>query len=154
MAEDERSIANRLANEEKKSDFDAGRTSTKGPKTKEQKLGEEDPTAPVRSILTCLEEDFIHIYCQSLHRASLASVRFYRFPREHNLLSILPSTSFAKVYPLRHHQLPEIQRIVAANAILFQAKLHGNEPSRGAQVDKEIAEEEAEMIAKKDAKKK
>lgn len=37
---------------------------------------------------------------------------------------------------------------------LFQAKLHGHEPSRGAQVDKEIADEEAEMVAKKDAKKK
>jgi hypothetical protein len=59
MAEDERSIANRLANEEKKTAEDAGRTSTKGPKSKEQKLGEEDPTAPVCSISTCLEEDLI-----------------------------------------------------------------------------------------------
>ncbi|RMZ80328.1 hypothetical protein DV738_g2762, partial [Chaetothyriales sp. CBS 135597] len=33
------------------------------------------------------------------------------------------------------------------------AKLHGNEPSRGAKIDKEIADEEAEIIAKKDAKK-
>jgi hypothetical protein len=37
---------------------------------------------------------------------------------------------------------------------LFQSKLHGNEPNKGAQIDKEIADEEAEMIAKKDAKKK
>ena len=49
IAEDGRSIANRLANEEKKSEDDAGRTSTKGTKTQEQKLGDEDPTAPVRS---------------------------------------------------------------------------------------------------------
>ncbi|RMD43589.1 hypothetical protein DV735_g1525, partial [Chaetothyriales sp. CBS 134920] len=33
------------------------------------------------------------------------------------------------------------------------AKLHGNEPSRGAKIDKAIADEEAELIAKKDAKK-
>ncbi|RMZ88379.1 hypothetical protein DV736_g4395, partial [Chaetothyriales sp. CBS 134916] len=33
------------------------------------------------------------------------------------------------------------------------AKLHGNEPSRGAAIDKEIADEEAEIIARKDAKK-
>jgi len=79
-SKDERSIANRLANEEKKSEDDAGRTSTKGAKTKEEKLAEKDPTAP--------------------------------------------------------------------------AKLHGNEPSKGAKVDKEIAEEEAEIIAKKDAKNK
>jgi hypothetical protein len=45
-------------------------------------------------------------------------------------------------------------RNVAANSIPIQAKLHGNEPSRGAKVDKEIAEEEAEMISKKEAKKK
>ena len=32
--------------------------------------------------------------------------------------------------------------------------MHGNEPSKGAKVDKEIAEEEAEIIAKKEAKKK
>ena len=48
MAEDERRVANRLANEEKKNDDDAGRTSTKGIKTKE-KLGEKDPAAPVCS---------------------------------------------------------------------------------------------------------
>jgi hypothetical protein len=52
-SEDERSIANRLANEVKKREDDAGRTSTKGPKTKEQKLGEDDPTAPVCSFITC-----------------------------------------------------------------------------------------------------
>jgi hypothetical protein len=40
------------------------------------------------------------------------------------------------------------------NAILLQAKLHGNEPSKGAKVDKEIAEEEAEIISKKEEKKK
>jgi hypothetical protein len=51
-SEDERSIANRLANEEKSED-DAGRTSTKGPKAKESKLAEDDPTAPVCSFLTC-----------------------------------------------------------------------------------------------------
>lgn len=34
------------------------------------------------------------------------------------------------------------------------AKLHGNKPSRGAEIDKEIADEEAEIIAKKDAAKK
>lgn len=49
MAEDERSIANRLANEEKKSEDDAGRMSTKGTKTKAEKLAEKDPTAPVCS---------------------------------------------------------------------------------------------------------
>jgi len=49
MAEDERRVANRLANEEKKNDDDAGRTSTKGIKTKE-KLGEKDPAAPVCSL--------------------------------------------------------------------------------------------------------
>ncbi|RMZ76934.1 hypothetical protein DV737_g4578, partial [Chaetothyriales sp. CBS 132003] len=32
------------------------------------------------------------------------------------------------------------------------ARLHGNEPSRGAEIDKEIADEEAEIIAKMDAK--
>lgn len=47
--EDERSIANRLANEEKKEKEDEGSTSTKKPKTEEQKLGEDDPTAPVSS---------------------------------------------------------------------------------------------------------
>lgn len=52
MTEDERSIANRLANEEKKSADDAGRTSTKGAKTEEQKLAEQDPTALVCSTLT------------------------------------------------------------------------------------------------------
>jgi hypothetical protein len=57
MVEDERSIANRLANEEKKSADDEGRTSTKGAKTKEQRLGEDDPTAPVYSTLNCLEGD-------------------------------------------------------------------------------------------------
>lgn len=31
------------------------------------------------------------------------------------------------------------------------AKLHGNEPSRGAKVDKEIQDEEAEILAKKNA---
>jgi hypothetical protein len=52
IAEDERSIANRLANEEKKGEDDAGRTSTKGAKTEEEKLAEKDPTAPVCSPLT------------------------------------------------------------------------------------------------------
>lgn len=33
------------------------------------------------------------------------------------------------------------------------AKRHGHKPSRGAEIDKEIAEEEAEMIARKEAKK-
>jgi hypothetical protein len=47
--EDERSIANRLANEEKKSEDDVGRTSAKGPRTQEEKLAEKDPTAPVCS---------------------------------------------------------------------------------------------------------
>jgi len=78
-SKDERSIANRLSNEEQKDEDDAGRTSTKGAKTAEQKLGEEDPTAPARA--------------------------------------------------------------------------HGNEPSKGAKIDKEIADEEAEIIAKMDAKK-
>ena len=31
------------------------------------------------------------------------------------------------------------------------ATMHGNEPSKGAKIDKEIEEEEAEMLAKKDA---
>lgn len=31
----------------------------------------------------------------------------------------------------------------------LQAKAKGNEPSKGAMIDKEIAEEEAEMLAKK-----
>ena len=48
VTEDERSIANRLANEEKKSEDDVGRTSMKAAKTDEQKLSERDPTAPVR----------------------------------------------------------------------------------------------------------
>ena len=39
------------------------------------------------------------------------------------------------------------------NAILLQAKLHGNEPRKGAKVDKEIAKK-AEIIAKKEAKNK
>ena len=43
IAEDERSIANRLANEEKKSEDDAGRTSTKGPKTEEGEAGRKRP---------------------------------------------------------------------------------------------------------------
>ena len=34
------------------------------------------------------------------------------------------------------------------------AKMHGNEPSRGAKIDKELQDEEAEIIAKMDAKKK
>lgn len=33
------------------------------------------------------------------------------------------------------------------------AKMHGNEPSKGAKIDKQIADEEAELIAKKDAAK-
>jgi hypothetical protein len=33
------------------------------------------------------------------------------------------------------------------------AKMHGNEPSKGAKIDKSIADEEAELIAKKDAAK-
>ncbi|KIW94215.1 uncharacterized protein Z519_05531 [Cladophialophora bantiana CBS 173.52] len=33
------------------------------------------------------------------------------------------------------------------------AKMHGNEPSRGAQVDKELRDEEAAILAKKDAAK-
>jgi hypothetical protein len=43
MAEDERSIANRLANEEKKSEDNVGRMSTKGIKMKEEKLAEKAP---------------------------------------------------------------------------------------------------------------
>ena len=31
------------------------------------------------------------------------------------------------------------------------ARMHGNKPSRGAEIDKEIADEEAAIIAKKDA---
>ncbi len=31
--------------------------------------------------------------------------------------------------------------------------MHGNEPSKGAKIDKEIVDEEAELIAKMDAKK-
>jgi hypothetical protein len=58
-SEDERSIDNRLANEEKKTEDDAGRTSTKGTKTKEQKLAEEDPTAPVCSFLTFFRRQFL-----------------------------------------------------------------------------------------------
>jgi hypothetical protein len=53
IVEDERSIANRLANEEKKSKDDEGRTSTKGAKTEEERLAEKDPTAPVMLILSC-----------------------------------------------------------------------------------------------------
>ena len=34
------------------------------------------------------------------------------------------------------------------------AKMHGNEPSKGAKIDKELMDEEAEIIAKKDAAKK
>ena len=34
------------------------------------------------------------------------------------------------------------------------ARLHGNEPSKGAKIDAEIQAEEEEMLAKKDAKKK
>jgi hypothetical protein len=49
IVEDERSIANRLANEEKKSEDDEGRTSTKAAKTEEERLAEKDPTAPVCS---------------------------------------------------------------------------------------------------------
>jgi hypothetical protein len=48
--EDGRSIANRLAHEEECED-DARRASTKGPKSREQKLGNEDPTALVYSLL-------------------------------------------------------------------------------------------------------
>ena len=33
------------------------------------------------------------------------------------------------------------------------AKMHGNEPSKGAKIDKEIEDEEAAIIAKMDAKK-
>lgn len=33
------------------------------------------------------------------------------------------------------------------------AKLHGNEPSKGAKIDKEIEDEEAAILAKKDAAK-
>jgi len=33
------------------------------------------------------------------------------------------------------------------------AKMHGNEPSRGAKIDKEIEDEEAALLAKKDAAK-
>lgn len=34
-----------------------------------------------------------------------------------------------------------------------QARAHGNEPSKGAKIDAQIADEEAEIIAKMDAKK-
>jgi hypothetical protein len=34
------------------------------------------------------------------------------------------------------------------------ARMHGNEPSRGAKIDKQIEDEEAAIIAKMDAKKK
>lgn len=34
------------------------------------------------------------------------------------------------------------------------AKRHGHEPSKGAKIDKELQDEDAEMLAKKDAKKK
>jgi hypothetical protein len=34
------------------------------------------------------------------------------------------------------------------------AKMHGNKPSRGAEIDKEIEDEEAAILAKKDAAKK
>lgn len=37
---------------------------------------------------------------------------------------------------------------------LLQAKLHGNEPSKGAKIDADIQAEEEEMLRKKDAKKK
>lgn len=37
---------------------------------------------------------------------------------------------------------------------LLQTTLHGNEPSKGAKVDKQITDEEAEIIAKKEPKKK
>jgi len=33
------------------------------------------------------------------------------------------------------------------------AKMHGNDPSRGAKIDKELQDEEAELLAKKDAAK-
>lgn len=73
--EDERSIANRLAQADPQNDDESGKD-----KTEEQKAGEIDPTAP--------------------------------------------------------------------------AKMHGNEPSRGAKIDKQIQDEEEELIRKMDEKKK
>lgn len=74
LAEDERSIGNRLAAAEPQNDSTSGKTLSK-----EDKLSQQDPTAP--------------------------------------------------------------------------AKAHGNEPSKGAKIDKEIEDEEAAIIAKKDAAK-
>ena len=34
-----------------------------------------------------------------------------------------------------------------------QATMHGNEPSKGAKIDKELQDEEDEILAKKDAQK-
>jgi len=48
-SKDERSIANRLANEERKDHDDHGTTSTKKEKTDEQRLAEDDATAPAKS---------------------------------------------------------------------------------------------------------
>jgi hypothetical protein len=39
------------------------------------------------------------------------------------------------------------------NANAHQAKLHGNEPSKGAKIDQELKEEEDAILAKKGAKK-
>lgn len=88
LIEDERSIANRLANETKKDkDDDEG-------KTEEDKLRDQDATLPV-------------------------SLDYLKF----------------KLY----------SRLIW----LSQAKSHGNKPSRGAEIDQELREEEAEILKKK-----
>jgi hypothetical protein len=56
IAKDEQSIASRLANEEKKSEDDARRTSTKGTKTREEKLAEKDPHNTSMLTLTYLSK--------------------------------------------------------------------------------------------------
>ena len=46
------------------------------------------------------------------------------------------------------------EQILGEEDPTLPAKLHGNEPSKGAKIDKQIQDEEAELIAKMDAKKK
>ena len=46
-----------------------------------------------------------------------------------------------------------IEQVLGEEDPTAPARMHGNEPSKGAQIDKEIQDEEAELIAKMDAKK-
>ncbi|KAK5121715.1 hypothetical protein LTR85_004590 [Meristemomyces frigidus] len=86
--EDERTIANKLAREEK-------RQNEPEPESEETKQSKKDSTLPVRE--------------------------------------------------------PSLIGVAGANINIWQATMHGNEPSKGAKIDQELEDEEAEILKKKGA---